>query len=662
MKQFSFLIVLILIFSGIFSQNKDNVDSLQNLLSQTKNKKEIVDIYNHLSVEMLAGNTDSAMYYAEKSLEISKLINYTKGVANSYLSLGGGTIAEGNFQLSVSHLMKALDIFETMKDSLGISKVYLKLGSTYYYLKDKDKAQKYNLLSLSFLNSENNNELRTVYNNIGLVYSSMNYTDSALFYYQKSISILNDKNNRKDIIYELGNIANLYAKKGDNKKAIELYLEILGLSKEVGDKSATVICYINLSESYRLIAEQEKKKNVLASNKTMSLSYGDSALVFAKKLNSLVFISFGYQQLYESYKYIGDYKNAYLNLESYLEVTDSLFNLEKISELEKLEKQYHTEKQQIEIAGFKKTKEFNEALIKKQKQIILQGIIAMSIVIILLFLLILLNKNKNKANKLLNEQNDSILNQRKEIAIQRDKLSELAFELKKTNKTKNKFISVLAHDLKNPFQAILGFSELLKDQASTGKYDKVEKLTGYIYDTTINTFSLLENLLEWAKSQAGMMKYKPRNIGLSYLIDNSIRIVKNNAEAKNINIIIDCDKKIEAYIDKSMISTVIRNLVSNAIKFTERNGTIKIISEVSNGNINLIVKDNGIGIKEKKRQNLFKVDLNVSTTGTENEKGTGLGLSVCKDFVLKNNGTITVTSKPGEGSKFTIALPKAKLN
>ena len=353
MKQISSLIVLILIFSGIYSQNKENVDSLQNLLSQTKDKKEITDLYIRMASEMLAGNTDSAIYYAEKSLELSESINYEEGIANSYLSLGGGAIANGNFQLSVSYLMKSLEIFEEKKDSLGISKAYLKLGSTYYYLNDKDKAQKYNLLSLSFLNNENNVELRSTYNNIGLVYSSLNYADSALFYYQKSINLAEDKNNRKDIIYELGNIANLYAKKGDNLKAKDIYLEILELSKDVGDKSAVVICYVNLSEMYRLISEEKKERNATLQYNSMSLRYGDSALVFAKEMNSLFFISFGYQQLYESFKSKGDFKNACFNLESYLTVKDSLFDLEKISDLEKLEKQYHTEKQQIEIDGFK---------------------------------------------------------------------------------------------------------------------------------------------------------------------------------------------------------------------------------------------------------------------------------------------------------------------
>ena len=660
MKQFSFLIVLILFFSELNSQNKNNVDSLQNLLSETKDKKEIVDIYNDLSVEMLAGNADSAMFYAEKSLEMSQLINYTKGIANSYLSLGGGSIIDGNFNFAVDYLMNALKIFETENDSIGISHSYLKLGSTYFYLDDFEKALKYNILSLSFLKSENNSELRTAYNNIGLVYSAMNNADSALLYYQKSINISKDKGNRGDIIYELGNIANLYADNGNYTKAIDIYKEIIKLSKEKGDKNAVLICYINLSDTYKSIIEKEENKNVPAHYNLLSLNYGDSALVLAKEMNSLVFVSYGYQQLYLSYKNIGDYKKAFLNLESYLESKDSLFNLEKIAELEKLEKQYHTEKQQTEIADFKKTKEFNEALIKKQNQAIFLGIIAIFIVFVLLIFLIILNKKKNTANKLLNEQYDSISSQRKEIAMQRDKLSELAFELKKTNKTKNKFISVLAHDLKNPFQAILGFSEILKDQTPKGDNGKTNKLAGYIYDTAVNTHTLLENLLEWAKAQTGMMKYKPKNILLSGLIEDSIKIVKNTAETKNIDLSVECDQTIEAYIDKSMISTVIRNLVSNAIKFTERNGAIKIISEISNNNINLIVKDNGIGIKEKTRLKLFKVDLNVSTTGTENETGTGLGLSVCKDFVLKNNGTITVKSKPGEGSKFTIVLPKAK--
>jgi len=705
MKQYSLNIVILISFlSNIYSQKSNNIDSLYNLLNQTDNKEKLVGIYNKLSVEMLKVSSDSALFYAEKALQLSKILNYQKGVANSYLSMGRVSIVEGNFDKSVKYLMNSLKIFENENDSIGISKSYLKLGYTYYNINEFEKAQKYNMLSLKFLKSNDYANLQNTYNNIGLIYSSMDMPDSALYYYQRSITSSNNKNGRKNVLYELGNIANLYLNQGNYKKALKTYFEVKSMSEEHSDKNALSISYCNLSEVYFLMAEKEKAINKRRNYNKLSVSFADSALITAKEVNSLILINYAYEQLFQSYKGLNDYKNAFLYLDSFVNVKDSLFDMSKITELEKLENKYQTEKQQLEIESYEKTKNLNEAIIKKQDQIILFGIIAIVIILVLFIFLILsyrkklkinkilnkknkailnqrseiaaqrdkmselafelkkANKKKNKVNKRLNELNESITIQRKEIASQRDKLSVLAFELKKSNKTKNKFISVLAHDLKNPFQSILGFSELIKEQTLKGKYDNVNLYSEYIYNTAVNTYTLLENLLDWAKAQAGMMKYKPKNILLDDIIRESIYIIKNSADAKNINLEVFCEKSTEVFADKSMIATIIRNLVTNAIKFTERNGSVIISSEKNNKDVIITVKDSGIGIKEEKISKLFKADLNFSTTGTENEKGSGLGLSVCKDFITKNNGTIKVKSKPGEGSSFIITIPLAKQN
>ncbi|MCF6365719.1 MAG: tetratricopeptide repeat protein [Bacteroidales bacterium] len=470
---------------------------------------------------MLNQCSDSALYYAEKALQLSKTLKYKKGTAYSYLSLGSVSIVEGKLDKSFDCFMNALNIFEKDNDSIGISKSYLKLGYTYYHLKEFTKAQKYNMLSLQFLKSSDYKELQNTYNNVGLVYSSLDMPDSALYYYQKSISSSKNINGRKNIFYELGNIANLHLNKGNYKKALETYLEVKKMSEEYRDKSSVSISFCNLSEVYFLMAEKEQIINKKKNYNRLSVSYADSALTTAKSVNSLILINYSYERLFQSYKGLNDYKNAFLYLDSFVTVKDSLFDISKISEFEKLENKYQTEKQHLEIESYKKTENLNEAIIKKQNQTILFGII--SIVIILgLFLFLILsyrkklktnkeineknkailnqrseiaaqrdkmselafelkraNKKKNKANKRLSELNESVIKQRKEIASQRDKMSELAFELKKLNKTKNKFISVLAHDLKNPFQSILGFSELIKEQTLKGKFDKVNMFSDY---------------------------------------------------------------------------------------------------------------------------------------------------------------------------------------
>jgi len=651
MKQLYLILILTFLFSNTFSQNIEKVDSLKKELIRTINKKDIADIYFKLSNEMAGMDIDTAEFYANKCMKLSENINYKKGIANSYLSLGKIMTLMGTFDESINQTIKALEYFEEKEDSTNIGKCYLNLGYTYFVLEKFDKALYYNQLSLRFISTENYKDHKDAYNNIGVAYRSMSRQDSALFYFQKSIN-LSLINKDKDIIYELGNIANIYLDNKEFKKALFFFKKVIRLSANTRNKEVLFIAYCNISITNRRIATQNKKEANLYYKR--AIEYGDSALHLAKNINSLIYKSYAYQVLYSAYKEKKDFKKAYFNLEKYIDIKDSLFNIKKVSEIEKIEKQYLTAKQKIEIENYKKETELSNKLIKKQDQIILVGIVAIFIIVTLLVLLMLLYKKKNLANIKLNYKNEEITNQR-------DKLSKLAFELKKSNKTKNKFISILAHDLKNPFQSILGFSELLKDQAAEKKFENTQKFSEYIYNTARETYNLLENLLDWARAQKGLMKYKPKEVKISNLINKSVEVIKNSAVAKNITIVVKCDNTAEAFIDSFMILTVIRNLISNAIKFTERNGTIQIFSEDGNKYITLIVKDNGVGIKKEKIPKLFMVDKAISTVGTENERGAGFGLSICMDLVKKNNGTIAVESKIGEGSSFIVTLPKSSL-
>ncbi len=231
-------------------------------------------------------------------------------------------------------------------------------------------------------------------------------------------------------------------------------------------------------------------------------------------------------------------------------------------------------------------------------------------------------------------------------------------QLKELNATKDMFFSIIAHDLKNPFNNILGFSELLTHNVHKYNQDKTLQFAQSINRAARNAYKLLENLLEWARMQTGSIEFKPELIVLENLILEIIGVISANSTAKNILVSYEISDCIQMFADKNMINTVLRNLVTNAIKYTHKNGAVKIVTTCNVSEVHIAVIDNGIGINSEKIKKLFKINEKTTTPGTEDERGTGLGLILCKEFVEKHNGKIWVESEVGKGSRFIFSLPK----
>lgn len=230
-------------------------------------------------------------------------------------------------------------------------------------------------------------------------------------------------------------------------------------------------------------------------------------------------------------------------------------------------------------------------------------------------------------------------------------------ELKELNAQKDKFFSIIGHDLKSPFNSILGFSELLGEQVSEKNYDNVDKYAKIIGQSSQRAMDLLMNLLEWSRSQTGKMEFSPENFELVRFIKENMLVFENIAGQKSINLKEDLPHNLSVFADMQMISTVMRNLMSNAIKFTRQGGEITITAKKRAKEIVVSVSDNGIGIVPGRIEKLFRIDESDSTPGTNSEKGTGLGLVLCKEFVEKHGGRIWADSKQGEGSIFYFTIP-----
>ncbi len=229
-------------------------------------------------------------------------------------------------------------------------------------------------------------------------------------------------------------------------------------------------------------------------------------------------------------------------------------------------------------------------------------------------------------------------------------------ELKELYATKDKLFTIIAHDLRSPFNSILGFSELLNKNAKSNHDDETVRFSKIIISTANNTLHLLDNLLNWAKSQTGQINFNPEKIILSEVIKEIIGFFNLTANLKNISLKFFQSNEIEVYADKNMLLTILRNLIHNAIKFTDRNGEIVIQARQEKEIILISVSDNGVGVDEKTLNKLFSPDIGYTTPSTANEHGSGLGLLICKEFVEKHGGTIRVESKPGNGSIFHFTL------
>jgi len=253
----------------------------------------------------------------------------------------------------------------------------------------------------------------------------------------------------------------------------------------------------------------------------------------------------------------------------------------------------------------------------------------------------------------LKKAQDMINNQKKEIEIQRDKLEKL-------NITKDKFLSIIAHDLRNPFHSILGFADLLEK-----KYDEIEdqmkkEYIQLIFESSQYAHNLLENLLQWSRSQTDAIKFNPSEILISRIIDENLHLLHASIEKKSLIINSEIDSNIIVYADKNMIDTIVRNLINNAIKFTPSGGRITFKNQDKNDFQAISISDTGIGIKAEDMPKLFNLDKFHTTPGTEGEAGTGLGLIICNEFIKKHGGELSVVSEPGKGTTFMFTLPKSQ--
>jgi len=263
------------------------------------------------------------------------------------------------------------------------------------------------------------------------------------------------------------------------------------------------------------------------------------------------------------------------------------------------------------------------------------------------------NDSDNQPQSILETNNDITARKRSENALRESERN-----LRQLNATKDKFFSIIAHDLKSPFNAILGFSQLLKDEYSDLDSRSIGYYASMINSSVQQAYNLLENLLEWAKTQQGNMPFKPVPVLLERLVSNTINGLQDTAGQKNIELINLIPNNLVLIADENMLGFIFRNMITNAIKFSNKDGKCEVSAKISDASAQITISDHGIGMSNESIAKLFLIETSFTTRGTANEKGSGLGLILCKEFVEKHGGKIRVESEIGKGSTFSFNLPQ----
>lgn len=628
-------------FGRVFEANKQLDSSLYHYNTALKIAKTQNIPFLIVRSKILIGIHYDKAFKLEKAIKhyndaivLSHQHEFSNYEAITYNQLGNIYWEQGNIHKALQAFINANTIIE--KHNLSSLKISTLANIANIYTADKQwSIALIKLNEILKLAKETNNIYYQAWanNNIGTVYETLENYNKALTHYQRSLEIRKSGNITNGLSSNYHNLGSIHYRLGDYKQAIYFLNTSLTIAKENNSKVNFIYDYEFLSRVY-----------IKTKKYTKAASFLSKAIAMANELN-LIKKKVDLSKLQTEYYFeTGDLDLAQKAFTEYDSLRNHVNETEKSEKIIQMQTLYETEKKEKENELLKAQNELSSLNLKKEIDQKDQIIIGLGVSLALLILIVILLRNMMIANKANKDTNI--------------KLEESNKQLKLINSTKDKFFSIIAHDLRSPLGAILSFSNLIDNECQSSKEVKtVSEYNSYLNQAARNLNSLLENLLQWAKSQLGNIKFQPIPLNIANLIQNNIEIQKFKAKEKSITIISHVDDTTSAYADINMINTVVRNLLSNAIKFSYPKSDINLRANINGKMLQLSVQDKGIGISESKQKKLFNIDSNQSTLGTNNETGTGLGLILCKEFVETNGGTIWITSEEGEGATFTFTIP-----
>ena len=562
------------------------------------------------------GDNQKSVLCLFKALEIYRKLNRQSSYAEVLMYIGETNRAAGNLKTSMSFLKKALTIFTGQNDAAGLAKTYNRLAATSYeiYLNENPSGQDvYKSLS----------HTKFDFNQVYHSDSAFRQKYDQIFRYASLSNIYADKLHLASVKISTDIImAALYTITYQFEKALDIYGQALPEIKKTNSNIDLPLVLYNIAILH--FKKGEYNQAVIGAKECFRIS--KEADIKTYILISAGLISLGYENL-------GQYREA--------------FEYSRIAYLGRIE--YYQKDIDVKV----KTMQYEFEIERKQKEInnrtmILRFLLVSYLLMLLMtsiFIAILIVKNKRK--KLLNEE----LNNRNQVISQQND------QLAVVNAEKDKFFSIIAHDLRGPFNGFLGLTQVMAEDLPSMSPAEIQTIAQSLNNSASNLYSLLENLLTWSQLLRGLTPFTPAPVRLLPLVEKSLQPVLDAVMKKGIDITFNVPDYLEVFADENMIESTIRNLVSNAVKFTKKGGLITITAKaVSQKSVEFRIRDTGIGMNEQILKNLFKLDHNASRRGTENEPSSGLGLIICKEFVEKHGGQIHVESAEGQGSTFYFTI------
>ncbi|MDB5202151.1 MAG: hypothetical protein JWQ27_1560 [Ferruginibacter sp.] len=611
-----FLICLLLCFSVFtFAQEKHRTDSLLRVLDVTKQDSTRFKILRALGDAYMYNNAGKAIQYFQQAVDAGKNLGKPIQVANSYYSIGYCYLVKADFDRSLENYLKSMRIYEKEKDSFRLSNALISIGNVYSQNNNEPQTFAYYDRAQTLIEAmKDSGQLASLISEQGIYYDRKGEFEKALVYLERTLDIATKIKDDYLIAISYSNIGLNYKKRNKTTEALGFFDISLRLLKKFGASDAEIASiYNNIAATHAQAGNFLKAKEAFDTSISLGIKSGSRGIEMEN-----------YHNLADMYGRMKDYRNQAIYLTKYYDVKDSLFTLDNNNRITQLEADYQIEKKNAEIAD----EQIKTGEQKYQRNIFI--LIACATIALLAVLALFYRKIKND-HRLLQEKNAQISRQRE--------------ELQTLNQVKDRLFGIISHDLRNPLVTLRSYLSLADNPSLSA-----EKKAGFKLQTqqaVIQASDMLDNLLVWANMQMKNIDPAIVQVSLHDCVEDAVAAVRAQAEQKSLSIHVELPV-FTALGDANILQIALRNLLTNAVKYSHLKGSIRIGSSTRNGKVELAVADKGKGMSQQQLADLQKSEVN-STKGTAGEKGSGLGIFIVKELLEKINGELRVSSVEGEG-------------
>ncbi|MBN1414928.1 MAG: tetratricopeptide repeat-containing sensor histidine kinase [Bacteroidales bacterium] len=649
----------------------EEADSLKKQLQRVSTSSEAHILCQIGSLYYRNFSFNEGLRYAGEALAIGKMLNDESVIVRALRLFADNYYAMGQYDKSTEYLLEELTFHKKSKDKNKIAEIYCNIGVNYEERGLLERGMYYYLESLKMYEQVDDKEgIVAALSNLAYVYRSQGNNAEAIVHFKKASEIENKYLPVKKEYYFLSNIAESYKNMGQIITALKYLARADSMLKalenpddediliavdvarieadifyEQGNIHAAHKKYLEALALSRKTGYPEKEGKVIVALGTMLMNKGDMTqaryyLSEGRRIAEETGSFYLKKDIYHALSALAGKQKAYREAWEYHRLysaaSDSVINLESAAQLANLQVKYETEKKEGQIQLLTKEKEIRELRLQKSEN---QRIyIALLALLFLALTIVVFNRYRLK---------------KKSAAI----LAVKNAELSRLNATKDKFFAIIAHDLKNPVSAFHNIATQVSQYFDRLTPDEIKDYIKELSSTSAGLLDMLKNLLEWSRSQRGQIKTLPGILSPADVIGKVIKETRSLARAGNIAVVVDISDDNPVISDENIIITVLRNLLTNAIKFSPANSKVIIGAESSNNRLIFSVSDLGIGISDADIKKLFRTDIDTKTIGRSPNKGAGLGLIICQEFLQQIGGSIRAESTPGSGSKFIVSIP-----